>query len=213
MKKIDLHIHSNFSYDGTFSPEKIVDFSLRKGLKIIAITDHDNVDGIKEALEYSKDKKLKVIPGVEITCTDKFGLKEIHIIGLFVDYKNELLNKLLVQSEKSMKEIIKIIRHAGGISILAHPGLYLKNMNEVIKNFIGFGGQGLEVYYPYERLYNFSKTKVNFLEKRLKLIAKHKKLIISGGSDFHGINRPSLLGEKRIGKKDFIKIKKYLALN
>ena len=145
MKKIDLHVHTNFSFDADFSPEKIIDLALKKGLKVIAITDHNSLQGIEKALEYAKSKKIRVIPGIEISCTESSSLKEIHILGLFIDYKNESLKKFLTNQQKSMKEIIKEIQRSGGIPILAHPGLYLKEMERIIKYFIDCGGKGLEI--------------------------------------------------------------------
>jgi len=65
--KIDLHIHSTAS-DGRFSPAEVVGKSAAAGLTVIALTDHDTVDGIVPALEAARTyPQLKVIPGVEIS--------------------------------------------------------------------------------------------------------------------------------------------------
>ena len=55
-ERIDLHVHSNRS-DGTLSPAELVDYALQKGLKAIALTDHDTVDGLDEIMAYAKDKR------------------------------------------------------------------------------------------------------------------------------------------------------------
>ena len=60
MKKIDLQIHTNYS-DGAFSPKEIIDLAIKSEMKAIAITDHDTISGLKEAVNYSKDKDLELI--------------------------------------------------------------------------------------------------------------------------------------------------------
>ena len=117
MKKIDLHLHTTAS-DGTLSPKEIVDYAIKKDMKAIAITDHDSIAGVKEALEYSKDKKLIVVPGVEMGCDNsEFGDYEIHIVGLFIDYNNKELNKFLKQvenwSEEQKAQIIEKLNKLG----------------------------------------------------------------------------------------------------
>ena len=70
MSKIDLHIHSTAS-DGKLNPADVVRKSAERGLTVIALTDHDTVDGIPPALVAAKAfSQLKVIPGVEISTDD-----------------------------------------------------------------------------------------------------------------------------------------------
>lgn len=78
---MDLHIHSIYS-DGFWTPREIVEDSIKKGLEIIAITDHDVLTGYEEALSYSKDA-LKVIPGIELNTDGPQG--ELHILGYQFD--------------------------------------------------------------------------------------------------------------------------------
>lgn len=82
----DLHIHTNFS-DSTQSPEEVVDQAHEQGLGCIAITDHDTMDGIEPAVEAAKKYALEIIPGIELS-SEADG-KDIHILGYFIDYKNE----------------------------------------------------------------------------------------------------------------------------
>ena len=84
MSKVDLHMHSTAS-DGRLTPEDVVRKSAENGLTVIAITDHDTVDGIAPALVAAKAFPwLKVIPGIEIS-TD-FPGGEVHVLGYFIDY-------------------------------------------------------------------------------------------------------------------------------
>lgn len=90
MKKIDLHVHSNFS-DGTCTPEELVDMAVKKGLAAFALTDHDATNGVNRALSYQKETAapVEVIPGIEIST--EYHQKEIHMVGLYVDHENKKL--------------------------------------------------------------------------------------------------------------------------
>lgn len=94
---IDLHVHSSCS-DGTLSPKKLVDYAIEKGLSAFALTDHDTVDGLDEAIQYaaglsSEQGNIEVIPGIELS-TEYQGA-DIHVVGLYIDYRSEVFrNKL-----------------------------------------------------------------------------------------------------------------------
>lgn len=92
MELIDLHVHSNAS-DGSLTPSEVADEAMKMGLSAIALTDHDTIDGVTEILEYTKDKELEVIPGIELSCY--YNNREIHILGFYVDYTNPELQKEL----------------------------------------------------------------------------------------------------------------------
>lgn len=92
MKLIDLHVHSTAS-DGSLTPTEVVNRAAGLGLTAMALTDHDTVSGIDEALKAAKDLDMEVIPGIEVSCIYKE--KEIHILGLYIDHTNpELLSFL-----------------------------------------------------------------------------------------------------------------------
>lgn len=88
--KIDLHMHSTFS-DGELTPEELVDYAISKNIKAIALTDHDEVLGNEVAEKYSRNKDIEFVPGVEITITPPEGVKELHMVGLFIDYNDKNL--------------------------------------------------------------------------------------------------------------------------
>ena len=67
MSYIDLHTHTTAS-DGTDTPTQLVNRALSLPLSAIAITDHDTIDGIEEAIEAAKNTDLKLIPGIELSC-------------------------------------------------------------------------------------------------------------------------------------------------
>ena len=92
MELIDLHVHSNAS-DGSLTPTEVANEAMRMGLSAIALTDHDTIDGIPEILEYTKDKPLEVVPGIELSCY--YNNREVHILGFYMDYANPALNEEL----------------------------------------------------------------------------------------------------------------------
>ncbi len=83
---IDLHTHTMYS-DGSLTPKELIDYAMFKGLKVLAITDHDTVAGLDEAIEYAADKDIEFVPGVELST--EWRDKDIHIVGLDIDHKQE----------------------------------------------------------------------------------------------------------------------------
>jgi predicted metal-dependent phosphoesterase TrpH len=103
---IDLHMHSTAS-DGTLSPRELVEEAKKVGLKVMALTDHDTVDGIKEAKEKAKELDIEFICGIEFS-TEYNGC-EVHILGYFLDENNEKLLELLDKLKKERVERTKKI--------------------------------------------------------------------------------------------------------
>ena len=99
MIKIDLHMHSNHS-DGNFSPKELVDIVSKKGISAMAITDHDKTTANKEASVYAKEKGIEYVSGIEITATPPEGVRELHIVGLFIDSENEEIKAIPEKHEK-----------------------------------------------------------------------------------------------------------------
>lgn len=108
MMKIDLHMHSNHS-DGEFSPKELVEIVSKKGIKGMAITDHDKATANKEAEEYAKEKEIEYVSGIEITATPPEGVKELHIVGLFIDPENEEIKSISDKHRKYAIETAKKI--------------------------------------------------------------------------------------------------------
>ncbi len=115
MDLIDLHVHSNAS-DGSLTPSQVADEAINMGLKAIALTDHDTVDGIKEILEYTKNKPLEVVPGIELSCY--YNNREIHILGFFIDHENPLLKDDLQELKKAREQ-----RNIKMINLMQQDGL------------------------------------------------------------------------------------------
>ena len=98
MKAIDLHVHSTHS-DGTCTTQELVDLAIAKGLKAMALTDHDTVAGLEEILAYAKDKDIEIVPGIELS-TEYFG-RDIHILGLYINPYNHIFRQHLIAFQES----------------------------------------------------------------------------------------------------------------
>ncbi len=253
---VDLHVHSTCS-DGSFSPEEVVDLAHDKGLKAIALTDHDTFSGIERAKNRACEVGLELIPGCELACDYKDG--EIHIVGLFLDIQDQHMKKILEEMNEerearnrkmalrfadygimvdydemieiykgavitranfadyivkkgyvnTKKEVfrnyladnkpcyiprvkidavkgIEIIRHNGGLAVLAHPLLYKKDDQELRDMMKALKTAGISAV---EAIYSTHKEKDQIYVKEL---ADEMGLLISGGSDFHGANKPDI---------------------
>lgn len=245
MGKADLHIHTNAS-DGAFEPGDILQKAITKGLRTIAITDHDSIKGYKKARELNIENKIELLSGVEMTV--RWMDKEVHLLGYCFDPDDENINLLLLQqsrarrrrmskivdhlkkqgididldevkaeagfsnigrphaasvlvskgvvasfgeafirylsSEKlegintefcTLENGIKVIKKAGGIISLAHPGPLYSAAE--IEDLMESGIDGIECIHPshpYPVQKNFTK------------LAKKNNYLITGGSDYHG---------------------------
>jgi 3',5'-nucleoside bisphosphate phosphatase len=93
---VDLHAHSTAS-DGSRAPADVIREAKRIGLAAIALTDHDTVAGIPEAISVGVDLGVRVVPGVELSAVE--GDVETHILGLHLSDTRELEAKLVALRE------------------------------------------------------------------------------------------------------------------
>ncbi|HFC97174.1 MAG TPA: PHP domain-containing protein [Thermosulfurimonas dismutans] len=99
---VDLHTHSTAS-DGTYRPAELVRLAQGEGLYALALTDHDTVEGLSEALSAAKEAGLRFVPGVEISVRFE-GSGHCHILGYFVDPENEVLRRTLSLLQRAREE-------------------------------------------------------------------------------------------------------------
>ena len=266
MKRIDLHTHSLCS-DGAQTPADVVRTAKDAGLSAIALSDHDCITGVQEAIDTGKALGVEVIPAVELSAQSD---TELHILGYFVDIHNKKLQDtmayaLQVRDERqeetcrklneqgfaitmeearaeahgnpvlcrahfaqimvrkgyaeSVKdafnrylsvgcyaysnrqaltgpEAVSLIREAGGIAVAAHLHLIKKpdeELRQYLKELIPYGLDGVEGYYT-----DYTPD----MEQRYQAMAKELGLVISGGTDYHGANKPHIAIGKGRGNLD-----------
>lgn len=241
----DLHVHSTAS-DGAYTPAQLVSLASALGLSAIALTDHDTVGGVAEAVSAAEGAPLTVIPGVELSAG--IGERSVHILGYYVDDRDPtLLDRLarlrqvrLERAERivgalradgfdidlervlkvadggavgrahiaqllvdagsapsvseafqtllgrsapyyvpkpvsSAAEVVSWVCDAGGVAVLAHPGL--TQADDLIPELVAAGIVGLEAYHGAHDAE---------ARERYERLAERHGLIVTGGSDFHG---------------------------
>jgi predicted metal-dependent phosphoesterase TrpH len=114
---IDLHIHSDKSSDGDFSPVHIVNLAEEKGLCAISISDHDTVAAYPEALSAGEELNLEVIPGIELTTL--FSDREFHLLLYFVDWEKTVVKELV--KEVAERRFIEARERVGRLQQLGFP--------------------------------------------------------------------------------------------
>jgi predicted metal-dependent phosphoesterase TrpH len=256
MSRIDLHLHTTHS-DGSLPPAEVLALAKQAGVSALAITDHDIVDGIPEAITIGTSLGIEIIPGIEIS--SRWGDAELHILGYFLDWKDQALSRRLEQMRTSRHnrnpliveklndlglaltyqevqelagtesvgrphiarvlmqkgyvlsakeafdrylaegaaayvprelpdpaEAIAWLRAAHGIPVLAHPVWAKQDEAGLLKlceKLKHEGLMGIEVHY--------STHKPQQTKEYLN-IAKRLDLLITGGSDFHGVTKPDI---------------------
>lgn len=126
-KYIDLHTHSTAS-DGSMSPTALVRHAAENGLAAIALTDHDTIGGVFEALEEGKRIGIEVVAGLEISVAFN---PEMHILGYFFDERYLAIDNVLASLKRNREE-----RNPKIVSKLNKLG-YKISMEEVIEKALG----------------------------------------------------------------------------
>ena len=276
MLNIDFHMHSEYSDDGELTVKQIMELCKQQKIDYMAITDHNSIKSVPEALAIAPQMGITAVAGVELDCTH-MG-RNFHLLGYNFDYTNPMFDKIeqsiLMQEQNAAKKKIELIAHeinlpictdevlaaakdgivtgeliaeillknedagrhkalqpyikggarddnpyvnfywdyfsqgkpayvpieyislsegveliksAGGISVLAHPGQNLKGDYGFLEELIKTGINGIEAYSSYH-----SQEDAQYFAD----IAQKNKLLITCGSDFHGKIKPaiSLLG-------------------
>jgi predicted metal-dependent phosphoesterase TrpH len=258
MPLADLHVHSTAS-DGTLSPADLVDLAVERGLAVLALADHDTLEGLEEASGRASGTGLPFVPALEIS-VDLTGGGSAHMLGYFpstplpellleesplvmaletvkrgreernprileklrsmgmdisleevrkvsgpgvvgrphiaevllreghVSTRNEAFERFLARGRPAYVErtrlyalkAIDLIRGAGGLPVLAHPGLMKRTDRELealVRSLRDNGLRGIEAYYPAHPL-----STTDWLVR----LALKAGLLVTGGTDFHG---------------------------
>ena len=254
---IDLHAHTTAS-DGSLTPTELVELAVKTGLSAVAVTDHDTIGGLAEAMEAAVAAHIELIPGVELSVEDDRG--RFHLLGyLFYPGDREMGETLAAirvsrarrnaEMAEKMKELglpvtmsdviaeagpdsqvitrphfakalmkagvvssvqeafdlylatgkplyqpkqvltphdaIAMIHKAGGIAVMAHPGLVALDEQKLAERVASLTSEdkmdGIEAYYSQ---HSPEQT------RRFLGLARDNDLIVTAGSDFHGTPKP-----------------------
>jgi len=127
----DLHVHTLYS-DGVLTPAAVVEMAKNSKMSAIAITDHDSIAAIDEAIRAGESLGVTIVPGIEFGAYAKDT--EIHILGYFIDYKNPEFIKALEHLKT-----FRVKRIEGMIAKLNRAGFDIK-IDEVFKEAAGTSG-------------------------------------------------------------------------
>lgn len=107
---IDMHVHTNYS-DGDLSPSELIKLAIEKGIRILAITDHDTIEGIKTINRNNEiiiNSGIKIINGIELSA--KVSKGRMHILGYDIDINNKILNEKMSElKDNSINSVLSIM--------------------------------------------------------------------------------------------------------
>lgn len=184
---VNLHIHTTYS-DGEAKFQDIVKQSKEKNCKLIAITDHNTIDG------HIENPDCGVLTGVEFDVWYKYIF--LHLLAYGIDTKSKYLEPFLAKSKKetewdiirffakrNIQTLIDAIHKSGGIAVLAHPCCcWALSLESFVKDLTEIGLDGIEVYYPYPRWRKYIKFSS---PDRVEELAEKYHLLKTGGTDLH----------------------------
>ena len=257
--RANLHLHTTFS-DGELTPGEVVLSHARAGFEVIALTDHDTLDGI-DAVGGLNGHGLRMIAGVELSIEDQpeRGLVQAHLLGYAFELENRQLRQRLREAsdareaqkretvsrlaglgyrvdwdsvrgrargnvgkphivaaveasnpgvareelyremgpggranvprsrDLTLEDAVALIASAGGVSVLAHPGVYdhVDDLEMLFHTCAGAGVLGLEVTYPQVPEDPYGPRSAAAME-RFQERATSYGWVATGGDDFHG---------------------------
>ncbi len=155
----DLHLHSHHS-DGTWAPSDLVEHAVKLKMKVIALTDHDTINGVQEAIDAAAGR-LEIIPGIEINTiwTDADGVtQDVHVLGYYIDVHNEHLKEVLRRQRQArvdhLEECINLISSAGVAltkeKVQEFAGAGAIGKAHITKAIVDVGG-AVDIHEAYER--------------------------------------------------------------
>ncbi|HOB34461.1 MAG: PHP domain-containing protein [Firmicutes bacterium] len=230
MTAADLHLHSSAS-DGEFSPRQVVQMAKAHGLDLVALTDHDTLAGVGEALVAGEEHSVTVIPGIELST--KLAGEEVHILGYYVRPGGTELDAMLANIQNARVEriqtIVKRLQELGfalswpevlaaaeGSSSIGRPHVakvmvekgYATSIKEVFSRWIG---AGCPAYVPRYKLSPTQAINLIHLAGGLAFLAHpgllHADMAVAENLVHHGLDGLEVFHSEHSP----LQIRKYLA--
>ena len=188
---LNFHCHTKYS-DGSLTPFELYKQASVNGLKHLAITDHHSFNAYIDIInsnDINDNKETTIWSGMEISGILKGCM--VHILALGFDIDSSYLNSYArgdaVRGELlDANKIIKNIKKANGLSILAHPARYKLSFKELILEAKLVGFDGVEVWYDYNRSSDWKYS--SFICEEVKRITDKYSLLSTCGTDTHGLS-------------------------
>lgn len=202
MLKVDFHVHTTSS-DGTLSPKEVVQRAHNNNVKYLAITDHDTLNGLNEAIEESHKYNITLVPGIELST--QHNNESVHLLGFFKD--NNFNNKELIEKLSAIKNhriiraqnMVNKLKEEFNIEVsfekilikapdtIARPHIareiincgYPYTLDEIFNKFIG---KGCKAYIPTLKLSTSDGVKL-LKEYNALVFLAHPKLINNSSID------------------------------
>ena len=167
---VDLHVHTDASYDCEMSVEAVLARAAAVGLDAVAITDHDSVGSLPRAFDIAHEYGVRVVPGVEVSTADG------HLLALGVDDPPA--------TRRPLSETAREVREAGGLAVVPHPFQTFRHgaSRRTIRDVDAI--EDIEAYNAH--------TLTGFRNGQARRYARRQGLPGTGGSDAH---RPTLVGQ------------------
>ncbi len=168
----DLHIHTFYSYDGTASVSDVLGRAKLIGLDVIAITDHDEINGSLKALDLASQIDMEVIPGVEVT-TAEGDLLALNVTKL-------------VERGRPLIETVLAVKDLGGFCIAPHPMAGGFGMKSLTSYSIMKALRNHEVAQTLIGIETFNATALDKMSNQYaSILGEHLKIAKLGNSDAH----------------------------
>lgn len=161
---IDLHTHSTAS-DGQYTPTELVHLAKEKGIELFALTDHDTVEGIREARIAAQEEQLPFIAGIEISTRKE---EEIHMVGLGIDETNPTLTAATQRyMEDRLNRGIVITRYLRSIGVCVDY--------EEVKAMAGEGSVGRPHFAQYLMEHGYVHSRQEAFDRYINTPSFHKE--------------------------------------
>src|SRR5579875_3614728 len=166
--RADIHMHTNLG-DGWASPARVIEEATRRGLRLIAVTDHDHTEGAQRVAELlaRQDHPLQMITGVEVST------RQGHLLGLFI--------KKAPRAMRPVEESIEAIKEQGGLVIVPHPlGRLVPSLSRAKIDEL------LDKDYPIDGIELYNPSPANASMRSVVRACNHRwQFAETGGSDAH----------------------------
>lgn len=178
MVKADFHTHTTAS-DGSFTPKELIQLAHQQGIRYIAVTDHDTIEGLEEARKEAESYGITLIPGIELSL-DYPGIPgSIHVLGFYIDYREEKIQRYIqilkdYRKERNLMMFSKLKKLGFNINPEDFPDIPLDKLGRA---------HIAKKLYEKHYVHSINEAFENYLKKGEKAYVNKKRYSIEEGID------------------------------